>query len=91
MAWSVGLGVRMEERGVTGVWFWNYTNDDGETNQMFMEPEDDVRFKVTSIKFNSAPSQEEIKSNRGNNTQATLTTPTTTPSFFTREGPPFRH
>ena len=53
---------------------------------MYMEIEDDVRFKVTSVRFNDTPSQEEIQLQRGKLLSASVTL-----SLFSRKGSAVRY
>lgn len=40
-----------------GLWYWNF-----EGNQMYMELEDQIRLRVTDVKFHKAPTVADLRS-----------------------------
>ncbi len=52
---EVGLGLQEE-----GLWFWDF-----EGNKMFYDVEEQVRFRVKTVKFQKPPSVQELRSKGG--------------------------
>ncbi|GMH38365.1 hypothetical protein BSKO_06249 [Bryopsis sp. KO-2023] len=42
-------------------WFWRYTDGEGSSNDMDIEFDKEIRFRVQSIKFHTAPTPDELR------------------------------
>ncbi|CAD7704380.1 unnamed protein product [Ostreobium quekettii] len=46
------------------LWFWKYVGEDGQENKLYMELDEDIRFKSKAVRFQAIPTPEELRKAR---------------------------
>lgn len=47
------------------LWFWKYVGEDGQEHKLYIELDEDIRFRAKTVKFNTVPTPEQLRKLQG--------------------------